>query len=332
MYRVKKSTSKHNSKHPFPSPHPYFQNSRTPPFQITPESQNCFLSWKAPHNLLSVPELTEAGCSVHFYNWGVNIDSEGETLHWGWKEVPQSRLFQLCITDDGSNWIQPDVTHLEFDTQTGTLYTTVNWSANNVYECQNQQQLIKYYHAALSSHPKRTLAAAAKSGYLQECPGLTAKVISKFLGTDETTKKGHMKQTPSGKQSTTTKFNQDRSPVDILERDAAADDAAAIPEEEPHNRRTKYVYMIIKLADGWIASNQTGPFPRMSNCGNKYISVFYIFDTNFIKGIPIKSRHQTDLLIAYQEVYRWCEARGFKLTLHRMDNKTSKDVEEFIEP
>ena len=46
--------------------------------------------------------------------------------------------------------------------------------------------------------------------------------------------------------------------------------------------------------------------------------------------MPIKSRHKEELLRAYQEVYKWCEARGVKPQLHRMDNETSKDVEDFI--
>ena len=46
--------------------------------------------------------------------------------------------------------------------------------------------------------------------------------------------------------------------------------------------------MTVKLADGFIASDQTGSFPRVSNKGNKYICVFYIYDTNFIKGVAIK--------------------------------------------
>ena len=88
--------------------------------------------------------------------------------------------------------------------------------------------------------------------------------------------------------------------------------------------------MTTQLADGWIASDQTGAFPRVSNRGNKYICVFYIFDANFIKGIPIKSRHRSELLKAYTQVYKWCEARGFKPSLHRMDNERSQDVEAFI--
>ena len=68
----------------------------------------------------------------------------------------------------------------------------------------------------------------------------------------------------------------------------------------------------------------------MSNKGHKYICVFYIFDPNFIKGAPIKSRHKEELLRARQEVYKWYEARGFKPQLHKMDNETSKDIEGFI--
>ena len=62
--------------------------------------------------------------------------------------------------------------------------------------------------------------------------------------------------------------------------------------------------MTTHLADGWVASDQTGAFPRVSNRGNKYICVFYIFDANFIKGIPIKSRHRSELLKAYTQVYK----------------------------
>ena len=54
------------------------------------------------------------------------------------------------------------------------------------------------------------------------------------------------------------------------------------------------------------------------------------FDPNSIKSVPIKSRHKEELLRAYQDVYIWCEAQGVKPQLHKMDNETSKDVEEFI--
>ena len=96
-----------------------------------------------------------------------------------------------------------------------------------------------------------------------------------------------------------------------MERDAAIEDTMAIPQQEPHNAKTMMVFMRVVLADRWIASDQTGRFPRVSNRRNKYIAVFYVYDANSIKGIPVKSRHKTDLMAAYKKVYRWCEARGY---------------------
>ena len=62
----------------------------------------------------------------------------------------------------------------------------------------------------------------------------------------------------------------------------------------------------------------------------QYICVLYIHDPNYIKGIPIKSRKIEELLRAYKEVCAYCENRGFTPQLHKMDKKTSRDVEDFI--
>ena len=88
--------------------------------------------------------------------------------------------------------------------------------------------------------------------------------------------------------------------------------------------------MTVRLTDGFIASGQTGAYPRTSTKGNTYSYIFYVYNPNYIKGIAIKSRHSSKLLRAYQNVYKWCKKRGFKPTLHSMDNKTSVDVEQFI--
>ena len=57
-----------------------------------------------------------------------------------------------------------------------------------------------------------------------------------------------------------------------------------MPTQVAGNKKTHLVFMTTVLADDWIASNQTGAFPRISNKGNKYICVFYVFNPNFIKG------------------------------------------------
>ena len=62
-----------------------------------------------------------------------------------------------------------------------------------------------------------------------------------------------------------------------MERSAAIDDAISIPIQEPGNAKTNLVYMTVQKAEGFIASDQTGKFPRISNKGNQYIYVFNIY-------------------------------------------------------
>ena len=153
--------------------------------------------------------------------------------------------------------------------------------------------------ASLCSHPNWTLSAAAKAGYLQGFPSLDAATINCHIGVKDTTKMGHMRQAPSGTRSstqTTTNRGRPARELCMLELEAAADDAMATPEQEVGNVKTKKGFMTVKLADGWIASYQTGRLPRVSTQGNQYICVFYIYDANFFKGIAIKSRHRSDLL------------------------------------
>ena len=82
-------------------------------------------------------------------------------------------------------------------------------------------------------------------------------------------------------------------PAKITQQSDRADDmhdAISVPNQEPKNKKTNMVFMSVQRPEGFIASNQTGKFPRMSNRGMQYICVFYIHDPGYIKGIPIKSR------------------------------------------
>ena len=234
----------------------------------------------------------------------------------------------MSLTDDGTPNIVPEPDDVDFERTDGMIMSAMEWSINSIYECQNKEQLIKYYHASLGSHPKSTLSNAASAGYLQGCPGLSHQAINKFIMVEDATEMGHMRKSPAGARSTTKK--RGKSKEFILEQQEASAEAMATPVQEPDNKKTRLVFMTAKLADDFIASDQTGAYPRTSTRGCKYICVFYIFDANCIKGIPIKSRHSSELLKAYQTIYKWCERRGFKPSLHRMDNETSQEVKEFI--
>ena len=98
----------------------------------------------------------------------------------------------------------------------------------SVYECENKQQLIKYYHASLGSHPKRALIEAANTGYLKGCLGLTEAEISKYVSVEDARDMGHMKQKQHGTQSTTNRSRRGISSQHTQQSDTAAAIADAI--------------------------------------------------------------------------------------------------------
>ena len=122
--------------------------------------------------------------------------------------------------------------------------------------------------------------------------------MSKHLGVEFATEAGHMRVFLKGVRSTTKSSNRGRlkyvkeTEKEMEDRKIAMEDSTTEPVKEPGNAKTNLVFMTVKLADNWIASDQTGAFPRTSFKGNKYISIFYVFDRNFIKGVPIKSTNK----------------------------------------
>jgi hypothetical protein len=82
--------------------------------------------------------------------------------------------------------------------------------------------------------------------------------------------------------------------------------------------------------NGATSSNQMGLFPITSNRGNTYVVVFCVFDTNYIRSVPIKNQPKEELLRAYHKAYEWLTLRSFKPLLHKMDNETSHKIENFI--
>ena len=76
------------------------------------------------------------------------------------------------------------------------------FQANNLYECQNTNQLIKFYHSALFSPTAQTWIAAIDAGYFRGWPGLTSALVRKHIQVIDATVKGHMNQRRQGLRST----------------------------------------------------------------------------------------------------------------------------------
>ena len=103
-----------------------------------------------------------------------------------------------------------------------------------------------------------------------------------------------------------------------------------VQQQEPTNDKTHMVFMTIVETEGQLFSDQTGRFPTTSNRRNCHVVVFYCTDPNSIKSHPTNSRHRSELLKAYTDVYSYLRARGYRTKLHPWDNEASRDVEEFI--
>ena len=137
------------------------------------------------------------------YKHDAEIEYEGETLYRGWRDKPL-RCWQFNVNPGDGNRLTPLLDKSEHDPASGMVLPAIQWSVNSIYKCSGAKDLTKYYHTALESHPKSTLVAAVKAGYLKSFPGFTQERISKFIKIEEATEAGHLRKTPAGTRSTTT--------------------------------------------------------------------------------------------------------------------------------
>jgi hypothetical protein len=264
------------------------------------------------HNLVSAATLADAGCELFFHKTGCEISLNGEIILRGWRD-PTTRLWRISLIPDNGNTIVPS-------DQTVTLPQP---QANNIYECSNTQQLIQFYHATMGYPVISTWIKAIDLGYFRGWRGLTPDRVRRFIKPSAINKLGHMDQTKAGTRSTkSSRIPQPESPP--------PPDSMKPPNQAPQNDKTNMVFLTIAEVNGQLFTDQTGRFPVTSNKGNNYIVIFYVVDANYIKSYPIKSRHRTELIKAYDDVNTFLRTRGYRPQLHKLDNETSKDVESFI--
>ena len=150
-----------------------------------------------------------------------------------------------------------------------------NISTNALYECKTTKQLTRFFHACLGSHPQATLLAAVKARYPRGCPGLSEKSMRKYINAKPATEIVHMKMVQAVRCSTTAKNNRGKKPLQPLNQRAPDMlDAVNVPDQEPDNKKTHYIFMSTADATGLITSDQTGKLPCISNRGMQYLCVF----------------------------------------------------------
>jgi hypothetical protein len=169
--------------------------------------------------------------------------------------------------------------------------------ANSLYNCNNTEQLVRFYYASLFSPVKSTLITAINRGYLKGFPGLTAQCAHHHITINNATDKEHMDQTQQGQRSTHPTLPATAPPT--------TDDDPNSVLQEPGNMKTNLVYMFFYNITGLPFTDQIGCFPVTSNQGHAYLIIFYVYDANFITSIPIKNPTKEELLRAYQLAYKY---------------------------
>ena len=108
----------------------------------------------------------------------------------------QSNMWRISLTDDGTNNIIPDDVSIKDQVEMPSFF------ANSIYECENTNQLIQFYHATMGFPAVSTWCKAIDAGYFKGWPGLTSKRVRRFIKIVEETEMGHMDQRRAGIRST----------------------------------------------------------------------------------------------------------------------------------
>jgi hypothetical protein len=244
----------------------------------------------ANHSLLSVGNLCDEGYIVTFKNASVTIcDSEQGKILTGPRDL-DTGLWRINLKQNNNHIPEP--------------------IANNVYKLRNTGALVHYLHKDLFSPTKSAMLQAVKDGHLITWPGLTEDTINKHLKLTPARAMGHM--------------NQQRQNI----RSTSKTIAEPTPADTDLGSNTHLVYAVV-VDQGQLYTDLTGKFPVRSSKGNPYVMVCYVYDCNYVKVIPVKSRSASEWVKAYDTIHQELTVKGFKPKLQTLDNEASSALKIF---
>jgi hypothetical protein len=250
----------------------------------------------ANHSLLSVGQLCNEGYTVTFKNTSVTIcDPQEFQILSGARDL-DTGLWRINLSKDNQQ-LQQSV-------------------ANNIYELRNTGASVHYLHKAMFSPTKSALLQAIKNGHLVTWPGLTEEAINKHLKLTPATAMGHMNKRRQNIRSTS------KTPITTAIGDVPTTDINL-------GTKTHLVYAVL-VDQGQLYTDLTGKFPVRSSKGNYYVMVCYVYECNYVKVFPMKSRSASEWVKAYDHIHQELTAKGFKPKLQTLDNEASAALKHFF--
>jgi hypothetical protein len=171
-------------------------------------------------------------------------------------------------------------------------------------------------HKALFSPTKSALLQAFKNGHLITWPGLTEKAINKHLKLTPATSMGHMNQRRQNTRSTS--------------KTLITSDIEDFTTTDTNSGTKSHLVYAVLIDQGQLYTDLTGKFLVRSSKGNSYVMVCYVFDCNYVKVVPMKSRSASEWVKAYDHIHQELTDKGFKPKLQTLDNEVSAALKNFF--
>jgi hypothetical protein len=153
---------------------------------------------------------------------------------------------------------------------------------------------------------------AVKDGHVITWPGLTEDAINTHLKLTPATAMGHMNQRRQNICSTS------KAPIE----------KQPTPDTDI-GTKTHLVYAVV-VDQGQLYTDLTGKFSVRSSKGNSYVMVCYVYDCNYVKVIPMKSRSTSEWVKAHDTIHQYLTVKVFKPTLQTLDNEASTSLKNFF--
>ena len=198
-------------------------------------------------SLLSLGQLCNDNCDVHLNKRKIKVYKNNKTILQG-----------RCNLTDGL-WDIP----IPIPSQNkNNEHISIIIPKNNT-----KKDLVQFYHAAMFSRVKATFIKAIRNSNFQSWPGLTTKMLAKFLAPTLATHFGHLNQERQNLQSTQQSNNFDAFPT----------------SDEPNITTNEIISNITPYRVTNKAYNDLpGKFPFSSSRGSQYFLVIYHYDSNAI--------------------------------------------------
>ena len=245
-------------------------------------------------SLFGLSRLCSQGCTINFTINTVTVTNNGAMVLRG-QRLPTDSLWTVPLPVPAI--MSTDVT------------------ANAVISIPSDAAFIRFAHATLGSPSISTLLRALRAGYLQSFPRLTAQLVSNHPPHTIPTAKGHLDQHRQGIDSTTD--------------DAINTSTTHAPVSSPNDHESHTVYVKTILASDTNHSDLTGRFPVVSLTGNQYLFISTM--DGYIHSESMTSRHHTEYLKAYQKTIDFFRAHGHPISIQRLDNETSSQLEKLAQ-